>query len=649
MSAVNEIEVLLGGPQGGGIETAAHIFIRSLGEYGYYVYGKREYHSNIIGRHSYFQVRARDTPVRSVRSRVDIVAAMDAETVATHFDDLAPGGALIYDPSFESLKIDSLPMMHEDTRERVSSFLEENGYSATVRDAVRYSVERVGARPYPIPYQEILREAAERLGAGSLAAVQRFLNTVVLASIAAIISLPHEYFRKALEAYFGLRRPQVIQQNEVVAEIVYEYVRRSLPPYERQLARPRNGRDKMVLLNGNEAVAIGKILGGLTVQTYYPITPAADESFFLESYELLEIDEEFREEAEILKGSGILVFQTEDELAAINMAIGAALTGARAATATSGPGFSLMVEGLGFAGMNEVPVVVTYYMRGGPSTGLPTRDSQSDLLFALFAGHGEFPRIVLASGDHEELVYDAVKALNWAEKYQLPVIHLVDKNLANSWSLVEIPRRDRVKIERGEVLEKGGWDYKRFKITEDGVSPRVFIGSPETIMYYTGDEHNEKGFISEDPEVRLQIYMKRMKKLEKAAREIPEEERAVLYGEEGSEVLVVSWGSVKGAVLDALEVLRREGLDVSFLQLRVFSPFPRDYVKRVLEKSRILIDIENNYTAQAARLIRMETGIEIRHKALKWTGRPVTETEVVNAVKTFIETGREVVYLRDGK
>jgi 2-oxoglutarate ferredoxin oxidoreductase subunit alpha len=645
----NEIEILLGGPQGGGIETAAQIFIRALGEYGLYVYGKREYYSNITGRHSYFQVRARDSPVRSVKSKVDIVAAMDAESVATHFDDIVFGGAIIYDPSFENIKIDSLPMMLEETKERISRFLEENGYAPTIKDALRYSAEKLSAKLYKISYQDILKIAAERLGAGSLSAVQRFLNTVVLASITTLIDLPHEYFKKALESYFGLRRPQVIKQNEIVAEIVYEYMRKNLMSSYKKISRPVNGRDKMVLLNGNEAVAVGKILGGLTVQTYYPITPAADESFFLESYELLEIDPDFKEEAELLKGAGILVFQTEDELAAINMAIGAALTGARAATATSGPGFSLMVEGIGFAGMSEVPVVITYYMRGGPSTGLPTRDSQSDLLFSIFAGHGEFPRIVIASGDHEELIYDAIKALNWAEKYQLPVIHLVDKNLANSWSLVNIPKRDKIKIERGKIVERGGWDYERFAFTEDGISPRAFIGSSETVMWYTGDEHETKGHITEDPEIRYRMYMKRMKKLETADKEIPVEERAVLYGEEGSDILIIAWGSVKGAVLDALDILRSEGLDVSFLQIKVFTPLPKDYIKKILEKSRMLISIENNYLGQASRFIKMETGIEIPHQALKWTGRPVTETEVVNAVKTFVKTGERIIHLKDGK
>ncbi len=644
-----EIEVILGGPQGGGIETAAQIFIRSLARMGLYVYGKREYFSNIMGRHSYFQVRARDRPVRSVRSKVDIVAGLDAESIATHFDDIVPGGAIVFDPTFGQVKIDALGMMEPETRDHVKEKLKSEGYEPSVQGALMYAEEKLGARLYPLPYQKILVEAAERLKAGSLSAVQRFLNTVVLSAVTAMIGVPIEAYRRGFEDVFGTRRPQAIEQNLVVADIVYSYVKSNFNNFDKKLDGFVPRKEQMVILNGNEAVAMGKILGGLVVQTYYPITPAADESFFLESYETIEVDPEFKEEAELLKGAGIVIFQNEDEIAAINMAIGAALTGARSATATSGPGFSLMAEGLGWAGMNEVPVVVTLYMRGGPSTGLPTRDSQADLLFALSAGHGEFPRIVISSGDHEEAIYDAVRALNWAEIYQCPVIHLVEKNLANSWTLVRLPDRERIRIERGKLVREPVKGYKRFEITEDGISPRTFIGTPGIVMWYTGDEHEPAGHITEDPEVRYEMYMKRLKKLETADKEIPEEERVAIYGDENPDITIVSWGTTKGAVLDALEILRGNGYRVGFLQLRVFSPFPRRTVKKILGSSHIVIDIENNYLGQAARVIAMETGYMIKHKALKWTGRPITETEVIKSVEKVVREGAEVIYLKDGK
>ncbi|HWQ17679.1 MAG TPA: 2-oxoacid:acceptor oxidoreductase family protein, partial [Sulfolobales archaeon] len=267
-----EIEVILGGPQGGGIETAAQIFIRSLARMGLYVYGKREYFSNIMGRHSYFQVRARDRPVRSVKSRVDIVAGLDAESIATHFDDIVPGGAIVFDPTFSQVKIDALGMMESDTKEYVKEKLKGNGYEPSVKGALMYAEEKLGAKLYPLPYQKILAEAAEKLKAGSLSAVQRFLNTVVLSAVTAMIGVSIGAFRAGLEDVFGAKRPQVIEQNLVVADIVYNYVKNNFSDSDNKLEGFEPRKEPMVILNGNEAVAVGKILGGLTFQTYYPIT-----------------------------------------------------------------------------------------------------------------------------------------------------------------------------------------------------------------------------------------------------------------------------------------------------------------------------------------------------------------------------------------
>ncbi|WP_252901356.1 hypothetical protein [Vulcanisaeta sp. JCM 14467] len=268
-----------------------------------------------------------------------------------------------------------------------------------------------------------------------------------------------------------------------MANIVIDLVRSQFGT-ELKLDPPRIGVKSVLVASGNDAIAMAKVVAGVRFQAYYPITPAADESFTLEEYETI-------------GGEGsIIVFQTEDELAAINAAIGAALTGVRSSVATSGPGFDLMVEGLGWAGHNEVPVVVTYYQRGGPSTGQPTRGGQSDLLSSVFASHGEYPRIVLASGDHEEAFYDAIDAFNYAETYQVPVIHLVDKFLANTIATIPLPNLDNVRITRGVLASKGLREYKRFDLSSP-ISPRAFLG--DYVMWYTGDEHDEYGHINEDP------------------------------------------------------------------------------------------------------------------------------------------------------
>jgi 2-oxoglutarate ferredoxin oxidoreductase subunit alpha len=385
-----------------------------------------------------------------------------------------------------------------------------------------------------------------------------------------------------------------------------------------------------ILLSGNQAVAIGKVLGGCRVQTYYPITPAADESEYLESHEILKTRD--GEEA-------VIVLQTEDEIAAINAASGACLTGARAATSTSGPGFSLMAEGLGWAGQNEVPVVITYYQRGGPATGQPTRHSQQDLRFAMHAAHGEFGRIVLASGDIRECFFDAAEVFNLAEKYQMPVIHLLDKGMANSSQTYPVFDYRNTKITRGEIVsekELEGREYKRFQFTETGISPRAFLGTRNAVQWYSGDEHKESGNINEEPFIRRMMMDKRLKKMEVVDREVPLEMKVNFYGDQDSENIVVSWGSPKGAIIEALNQLREEGQSLGYIQVRMIHPLPSTYLKQMLKGKKRVIDIEENYTAQLGGIITQYTTIMPNYYVLKYTGRPMMTTEVYQALKAIL-------------
>jgi 2-oxoglutarate ferredoxin oxidoreductase subunit alpha len=392
--------------------------------------------------------------------------------------------------------------------------------------------------------------------------------------------------------------------------------------------------EERLFLTGNQAVAMGKVLGGCRVQTYYPITPAADESEYLEAHQIMKTSSG--------EDEAIVVIQTEDEIAAVNSASGAALAGARAATSTSGPGFSLMVEGLSWAGNSEVPLVITYYQRGAPATGLPTRHAQGDLRFAMHAGHGEFPRIILASGDIQECFYDAAKVFNLAEKYQMPVIHLLDKAMANCSQTYPVFDYGKFKIERGELLtEKDleGKEYRRFRFTATGVSPRVLLGTKNGLHWYTGDEHNEIGHISEEPFNRRLMVEKRMKKLELVAKEVPVEDKLKVYGDTSSENIVVSWGSPKGAIIESLETLKQEGFSIGFIQVRLIHPLPAEEVKKALEDKKRIIDIEDNYTGQLGGIIKEATGIAPNYYVLKYTGRPATTTEVYEALKAIL-TGK---------
>jgi 2-oxoglutarate ferredoxin oxidoreductase subunit alpha len=298
-----------------------------------------------------------------------------------------------------------------------------------------------------------------------------------------------------------------------------------------------------------------------------------------------------------------------------------------------------MAEGLGWAGHNEVPVVITYYQRGAPATGLPTRHGQSDLRFAMHAGHGEFPRIILASGDIKECFYDAAKAFNLAERYQMPVIHLIDKAMGNCSQTYSVFDYGGFKIERGHLLtdkDLEGKEYKRFQFTESGISPRAPLGTKNTVQWCTGDEHNESGHISEEPLNRRLMMEKRMKKLELVDKEVPAEEKINFYGDKTSESVVVSWGSPKGAIIESINMLKEEGLSLGFLQMRMLNPLPIEAVKRNLAGVKKIIDVEDNYTGQLGGVIREKTGISPKYYILKYTGRPTSTTEMYNALKAVL-------------
>jgi 2-oxoglutarate ferredoxin oxidoreductase subunit alpha len=296
-----------------------------------------------------------------------------------------------------------------------------------------------------------------------------------------------------------------------------------------------------------------------------------------------------------------------------------------------------MAEALGWAGINEVPVVISLYQRAGPSTGLPTRHEQGDLNFAVNAGHGEFPRIVLASGDIEESFYDTIKVFNFADRYQMPVIHMLDKAIANCVTTCKNFDQKKVDIDRGSMVktvtdkDKGAaGNYLRFKLSDSPISPRVVLGTKDAIFWNTGDEHTEEGHITEDPELRVQMMDKRMDKLGLALKEIPDEDKAVAYG--SGDIALLSWGSTKGAVIDAMEKLAAEGVKIKFVQVRLMSPFPAELVKSMLKGCKTIVDIEMNYTGQLGSLVRQHTGIEADYQIVKFNGRPMSLDEVYNAV-----------------
>lgn len=634
---LSELSVLLGGPQGSGLETAMLVLSRALAYGGYGVLADREYFSNIVGRHSYIHmaVSSRRLP-RSLTYPVQLLVAMDAETIFTHFGDVGSGSFIVYDRDDEARRLADIQAMEDALKGRVAEGLRTIGAGDDVSSLLKVLRNR-GVRAVGISYQGILRELVGRFGLDPRT-LSRYVSGIVTSSAALILGLDREALRYGFESLFR-GRPAVVEQNMYLVDLVW----RELREFEglMRLSEPEIDVEKVLVATGNDVVAMAKIVSGVRYQSYYPITPAADESFLLEKYEVSEVDG-------VVVGP-VVVLQTEDEIAAIASAIGSSLAGARSATATSGPGFDLMVEGVSYAGMNEVPVVITYYQRGGPSTGLPTRGSQSDLLSSVFSAHGEFAKVVLSSGDHLDAFYDTIEAFNIAERYQVPVIHLLDKFLANSTATVPPPDLRAVRIDRG-LLSKGQAGYRRFSL--DGlVSPRAFIGTPGTVMWYTGDEHDELGHISEDPVNRERMYSKRIEKLKLVEEGVPKDRKIRVHGHPRGDFCLIGWGSVKGAALDAVEELERRGYRGAYIDVKMLWPFPaRELLEAIggVERER-LIAVEHSYGVNVASLVSMTTGLMIGKRIAKFTGRPILLNELVPAVEKLLTTDLNYVVLGYGE
>jgi 2-oxoglutarate ferredoxin oxidoreductase subunit alpha len=625
----DSVNWMAGGPQGSGVDTAANIFGKACGYGGLYVFGRREYHSNIKGLHSYFHLRISPKIVMANINDVDLLAAFDAETVVRHLNEVTPKGGVIVDTKDMNIKVLDVPTFPPEFKEEIQKFMKNKEIGPTLSDWLNNAKQR-NVKVFPVPYMNLLNQIGEQLGIERISRITRMINVLTIGVSFALLKYDRDLAEKAVKTTFA-EKGKIADMNVLALKTAYDYAEKNFKADFSHKLKKVDVTEERLFVSGNQAVAMGKVLGGCRVQTYYPITPAADESEYLEAHQILKTSSG--------EDEAIVVIQTEDEIAAVNSASGAALAGARAATATSGPGFSLMVEGLSWAGNNEVPLVITYYQRGAPATGLPTRHAQGDLRFAIHAGHGEFPRMILASGDIQECFYDAAKVFNLAEKYQMPVIHLLDKAMANCSQTYPIFDYSKFKINRGEILtEKNleGKEYKRFRFTETGVSPRVMLGTKNGLHWYTGDEHNETGHISEEPFNRRRMVEKRMKKLKLVLKEVQVEDKFNFYGDENSENIVISWGSPKGAIIESLNMLRQKGFKVGFVQLRLIHPLPTEEVKKALEGKKRIVDVENNFLGQLGSVIKEATGIAPNYHVLKYTGRPMTTTEVYEALKAIL-------------
>jgi 2-oxoglutarate/2-oxoacid ferredoxin oxidoreductase subunit alpha len=638
---VNEITWLIGGAQGSGVDSAANIFSKTCAEDGFYIFGKREYYSNIKGEHSYFTVRVSNKPIRSHKESVDILVSFDAETVFRHAKDVSTDGIIIFNSELIETSITEIPTLDSDVQSKIMEYCNYSGGDPFTIKKLIEKIQQNSIKCYGIPYHQLLKNFSEHTNNPALSKLARMINVLALSISLSFININRQALSRAIQ-YIFRTKPKIAEINVAAAEYAYNYATQIFKNNKFTFYENERDFSDIILVQGSQSSALGKIVAGCRFQTYYPITPASEDSEFLETNQVIE-------QIDGKKGS-VLVIQTEDEISAITMAIGGALTGTRTATATSGPGFSLMAEALGWAGINEVPLVVSLYQRAGPSTGLPTRHEQGDLLFAINAGHGEFPRIVFASGDIEESFYDTLKVFNFAEIFQLPVIHLLDKAIASSVMTCKNFDPNKITIDRGYLIKKienKAQDqeklkhFKRFELKENAaISPRPSLGTENGIFWNTGDEHDEEGHISEDPMVRIKMMDKRMSKLDLILQEIQDEDKALSYNG-NSDIVITSWGSTKGAILDTLDELNKEGIKIKFVQVKLLNPFPQQLLEKMLNSAKTIINIEMNYSSQLAKLIKQNLHRDVDYEIVKYNGRPISCDELHRIIKEIVNNNTD--------
>jgi 2-oxoglutarate ferredoxin oxidoreductase subunit alpha len=578
---INQLSWKVGGQQGEGIEKPGDLFATALNRLGYYLYGYRHFSSRIKGGHTNNKIRVSTKPLRSISDDLDILVAFDQETIDVNAKELREGGIVIADAKFDP----KLP-------------------------------EGISARLFAVPFTAISEELGSTL----------MKNMVAVGASIAILDLPIEPFKEVVEELWGRKGQSVVEKNMEAISRGAEFVMREaggpLPEFKLE---PADGKKRMFMI-GNEAIALGALAAGCRFMPAYPITPASEIMEYL---------------IKVLPKFGGTVIQTEDEIAAITMAIGAGYGGARAMTASAGPGLSLMMEAIGLAGMTETPVVIVDTQRGGPSTGLPTKQEQSDLNAMLYGTHGEIPKVVIAPSTVEECFYDTVEAFNIAEEYQLPVILLTDLSLSLGKQTVEPLDYNRVEIRRGKYL--GGQElpplekdqlFKRYEFTEDGVSPRSIPGQKHGIHHVTGVEHNETGRPSEVASNRKMMMEKRLRKMKHITIPNP----ILKHGEhEQPDILIVGINSTVGTIQEAIGRLEQEGLKINHVQVRLLAPFPTDLIKPEIEKAKTVIVVENNATGQLANQIKLHCGSHEKIKnILKYDGNPFLPSEIYQQVKGLI-------------
>ena len=430
----------------------------------------------------------------------------------------------------------------------------------------------------------------------------RVSGSIAVGAILKLFGETTDFVNEVLKTFV---KEQFLEINHKAVAEGYDIVTNRFP-------RLKGNFSDYMLLSGSKALSLGAVAAGLKFYSAYPMSPSTA------------IMENLASNGD---ATGVVVEQAEDEIAAINMAIGASFAGARAMTGTSGGGFCLMVEALGLSGMAEIPLVVVDVQRPGPTTGLPTRTEQSDLKFVISASQGEFPRMVIALRNHTDSFYQTIRAFHLAEKYQIPVILLSDQYLGDASATVKPFDISNIEVASPASTYDGKEKYLRYKFTEDGISPRLLPGKTRNFVSADSDEHDENGKITESSEMRINMMDKRMKKLEKLKLELQEPE---FIGSEQYETLILGWGSTYGPITEALKLLNeKQPNKYAALVFGDIFPLPQTLLKEKAAKAKKIVNIEQNATGQLADLIREQTSIVCTNSILKYDGRQISGEEIV--------------------
>ncbi len=551
------VNIRIGGEAGQGLDTVGQLLTRALIRSGYEVVVVQSYLSRIRGGHNTFTIRTGPDPIQAPGSGVDVLIALNQETVDKYREELREGGVVIMDQELDDKGVQALK----------------------------------------VPYEDLVEKKIHT-------------NTAALGVAAGLLGLSQEVVAELINEQFGAKKPEVAEANTEVLSKAYAWLERQ--DTKRDPLPETEDKGQRLMLAGSEAVALGAMASGVTFCSFYPMTPSTGVALNLISN---------------ARELGIVVEQAEDEIAAINMAIGASFAGARALVPTSGGGFALMTEGVSLAGMTETPVVVVVAQRPGPATGLPTRTEQADLDLVLNAGHGEFPRAVFAPGTPEECFSLTRKAFDLAERFQGPMFVLSDQYLADSYRAVQPFDLDGMEDIAGPGTETDNpEEYQRYALTENGVSPRLVPGFGSYLVVADSDEHTPDGHITEDHDVRVSMVDKRLTKGLGLFEEVIAPE---LDGDAQDALLLVCWGSSKGSVQEAVSHLRDQGKNAAMLHFSQVWPLKKDQFLSSLEQAATVVSVESNALGQLARLIRRETGFHIPKLLTRFDGLPITPEHIL--------------------